>query len=692
MLLCFVLKREDFKLLENYILLNIMFAFYIIAGFLALVFTTNPRLANIIPNLFSTVAALVGIVLSLNILLTNAPSAEQYIISGTIPYLPFTLNIDKLAAFFLLALSVLTSCVSLYSIGYLQHYYGKKNLAIFNLLYNLFIIAMILVFTAGNMAFFLIAWEVMSLASYFLVTFENEHKENLRAGLIYLVMTHLGTAFLIIAMALIFSYSNSLELSALGSSLPPNIKNIAFLLFMLGFGTKAGIMPLHIWLPLAHPAAPSNISALMSGIMIKTAIYGILRFIIVLLGPGAAWWGTTIMILGIISAVLGITFALSENNLKRLLAYSSIENMGIILIGLGLAMTAFNNHYSTLAALALFASLFHIFNHCLFKGALFLGAGSLHYATHSKDLEDMGGLMKKMPYTGLFFLLSSLAISALPPFNGFVSEWLTYQALFTNLALAPTGIKLLSLLAVAGLALTGGMAAACFVKVIGIAFLGLPRSKRASSAQEVPALMYGPIAILTFFCLLVGIFPRLFGIVPASLTQQLLGTNPLGSLAGDFVLLTAPLSFNNNPVFPAVALLLLLALLAGAWLFTVLVSGKKNERTFGTWDCGYPTLTSRTQYTSTGFSKPFRIVLRAFYHPYRELKLEKGPSPYYPHSMRYVVSTQPIIENYIYRPVARMFTHLARLIRLRVQTGSVHIYLIYIFVTLIVLLVYNGLN
>lgn len=679
-------------LLETHLLLYIMFTLYIIAGVLALLFSTNPRRANVIPNLLSTAGALTGVVLSLTILLSGADLTEKFLLSGTIPYLHFTLTIDRLAAFFLLALSILTVCVSLYSIGYLQHYFGKKNIAIFNILYNLFIIAMILVFTAGNMAFFLIAWEVMSLVSYFLVIFENENKENLRAGLIYLVMTHLGTAFIIIAIALISAYSGSMELTALGNKIPANIKNIAFILFLIGFGTKAGIMPLHIWLPLAHPAAPSNISALMSGIMIKTAIYGILRFIFVVLGPGVAWWGTTIMILGVISAVLGITFALAENNLKRLLAYSSIENMGIILIGLGLALTSFNSNFETLAALALFASLFHTFNHTLFKGALFLGAGSLHYATHTKDLEYMGGLMKKMPLTGFFFLISSLAISALPPFNGFVSEWLTYQALFTNLAQATAGLKLLSILAVAGLALTGGMAAACFVKVIGIAFLGLPRSRHASDAQEVPAVMYGSIGILTAFCLLLGIFPRFFGVIPGSLTEQLLGVNPLVGLTGELVLLTAPMSFNSNQVFPAVVLLLFLVLLAGVMFFTYLAGGKKQERTVGTWDCGFPALNPRMQYTATGFSKPFRIVLRVFYRPQRELKLEQGVTPYYPHSMRYVVSIQPVIENYIYRPVARIFTHSARVIRLKVQTGSVHSYLIYIFVTLVVLLAYNGLN
>jgi len=684
--------REDLMLPGDYTLFILMLVLYTAAGLLALFFYQRPQRANAVSNLVAATASLCGIFFALQVLLNETGRVLTLTLQGTIPYLSFTLTIDKLAAFFILALAVLTFAVSLYSVGYLQHYYGKKNIALFGILYNLFIIAMVLVFTAGNMAFFLLAWEMMSLVSYFLVIFENEQKENLRSGLIYLVMTHLGTALIMIAMAFTATYSGSLEITALGNSLPAPVKDLCFVLFFLGFGTKAGIVPLHIWLPLAHPAAPSNVSALMSGIMIKTAIYGILRFVFILLGPGAAWWGTVIMIAGLISAVLGITFALAENNIKRLLAYSSIENMGIILIGLGLALSAAGSNQDSLAALAVLAALFHTLNHSLFKGVLFLGAGSLHYATHSKDLENMGGLLKKMPYAGLFFLLASLAIAALPPFNGFVSEWLTYQALFANLFKDPAGLKLLSILAVAGLALTGGMTAACFVKVNGIAFLGLPRTTQAEKAREVPVIMYIPMALLTLLCLLCGLFPRFFGVLPGSLVQQLTGLDPLGGLHGKLVLLTMPLIFNANTVLPVFLLILFLALLAGVWLLVLGLGGKSQVRCYTTWDCGFPSLNARMQYSATGFSKPFRIVLRALYRPYRELQVEQGASPYYPRSMRYVVSTQPVFENYIYRPIANLFTRSARLIKLKVQTGSVHIYLIYIFVALVVLLSYNGVN
>ncbi|MDD3350714.1 MAG: proton-conducting transporter membrane subunit, partial [Eubacteriales bacterium] len=293
---------------------------------------------------------------------------------STIPFLTFELKMDALSAFFVLALSILVLCVSIYSIDYLSHYIGKRPLGLFHFLYALFILSMMFVLTSSNALFFYIAWEVMALVSYFLVIFESEKEENRKAGALYVVMTHLATAFLLGGFMIVYRYTGSFDLFGSAEAVPELVKNIVFLFFVIGFGTKAGMIPLHIWLPYAHPAAPSNVSALMSGIMIKTAVYGLARFVIGFLGIEQTWWGVLILSLGIISAVLGVAYALMEQNIKRLLAFSSVENMGIILIGMGAAMIALSKGNSFVAALALTACLFHTLNHSLFKGGLFLGA------------------------------------------------------------------------------------------------------------------------------------------------------------------------------------------------------------------------------------------------------------------------------------------------------------------------------
>lgn len=674
------------------IFFHLMLFLYLSAALVSLLFARTHRFANIIANLFSMAASLCGVAFSLSFFAGTTKQITLLSWADSVPYLAFSLNADSLSAFFIFCLTLLAFCVSLYSLGYLQHYYGSRPVGLFNLLYNLFLLSMALLFTSRNIISFLVFWELMSLFSYALVVFEAEHPENSRAGLLYLIMTHLGTAFLVVAFMLIYQYTGSLEIGPAGSAIPPFWQNVVFVLLLVGFGIKAGVIPLHIWLPYAHPAAPSNVSALMSGIMIKTAVYGLIRFVLIVLGASAPWWGTVVLLAGAVSAVLGVAYALMEHNFKRLLAYHSIENIGIILIGLGISLYAAANHHPAAAGLALLASLFHLLNHTLFKGALFLGAGSLHYATHTKDIEELGGLMKKMPYTGFLFILASLSISAIPPFNGFVSEWLTYQSLFLNLTLAGSGLKLLSMLAVAALALAGALAAACFVKLIGISFLGLPRSEHAKEAMEVPYSMLAGMGILTFFCLIFGIFPRLVTVPLDRVNGDLLAVSVLPALQGDSFFLYYPLEFNGSLISPASLLLFGLVLFAAVVAVVKLLGGKTGEKTYGTWDCGFGTLNSHMQYSATGFSKPIRIVFRGLYRPTRELQCEPGPSPYYHQSMRYVVSTQPIFEKYFYHPVTRSFTCWARKVRLAVQTGSVHTYLVYIFVALVALLLYNRLG
>ncbi len=673
-------------------LIYLMLAFYVLSAVIALVLSSKQRAGNVVSQVLSSVAALVGIISSIMHILHGPETVQVFSLTTAIPYISLYAVIDRLSSFFILTLSILAFCVSIYSIGYTSHYYGKRNVGLFNCLYNLFILTMVFVFMSGNTIFFLISWELMSLTSYFLVIFEAEQVQNQRAGLIYLIMTHIGTAFLFIAFMLLYKFTGSFGMDVDTQEIAAVIRNIIFVLFFVGFGTKAGMIPLHVWLPYAHPAAPSNVSALMSGIMIKTAIYGLLRFGMFVLGPESAWWGLMILSTGTVSTVLGVAYALMEHNIKRLLAYHSIENIGIIMIGLGISFIAYAASNMVLCSLALMAALFHLLNHTLFKGALFLTAGSVQFATHTKDIEELGGLMKRMPYTGIFVLVASLSISAIPPFNGFVSEWMTYQSLIMNIGASSFGLKIISILSAAALAMAGAMAAACFVKLIGISFLGLPRSENALQAKEVPFVMNAGVGLLVLLCTVFGVFPFLIIQLLEKVNAGLFGGAVGGHLQGGIVFVWYPLVVSNYSISPLAVLVVGILVFAVIAVVVRYLSRAAKERVYGTWDCGFDGLNSRTQYSATGFSKPFRIIWRFIYRPTRELRVEKGLSAYYPKSLRYVVSTESMIEKYFYSPAADMFTRFARRTRLFVQTGSVHTYLIYLFVAILVLFVYNSLT
>jgi hydrogenase-4 component B len=611
--------------------------------------------------------------------------------SSSVPFLAVDITIDNLSAFFLLGLSVLVLCVSVYSLGYISHYYGKRNVGLFNFLYATFILSMFLVITAGNAVFFFVVWEIMSVLSYFLVVFESEHEENQKAGTFYIIMTHIGASFLLIGFMMMFHYTNSFDIFADSAAIPELAKHVMFILFLIGFGTKAGVIPLHIWLPKAHPAASSNVSALMSGIMIKTAIYGLVRFVLFYLNIQHTWWGILILTIGIISSVLGVAYALMEHNIKRLLALSSIENIGIIFIGLGVCFIAFAQHNLLIGALALTASLFHSFNHTLFKGGLFLGAGAIQYATHTKDIEQLGGLIKKMPVTALFMLCFSLAISAIVPFNGFVSEWLTYQSLFATISLGKTGINILSILGAAALALSGALAAVCFVKLFGISFLGQPRSQHGADAKEVPLTMQLGMGILSFICLVIGIAPSSFLHLVNKVVWDLTGTSIAGELQGEWFFVYYPVTISGNSIAPLTLLLALALVMIFSLGALRLIGGKYLERKYGTWDCGFQELNARMQYSATGFSKPLRIVFRILYRPGRKLEMEEGPSPYFPASLEYKITTESIFEKYLYKPILETVNKFSLKTKLSIQTGSIHMYLLYILITMLALMFYNRL-
>jgi hydrogenase-4 component B len=627
-------------------------------------------------------------------------AASAAAISGRSPALidlPFgnsifswSIRIDPLSAYFNLTLCVLAAAVSVYSFGYLKEMEGRRNLGAFGFFFNLLLLSLALVFTASNAFFFLVAWEVMALSSYFLISFEHEKEKTRNAGMLFLIMSHAGTGLLLIAFLVLASASGSLEFSSfhlLASSLTPLRQGFVFLLFLFGFGVKAGLVPLHIWLPDAHPVAPSNVSALMSGIVIKTGIYGMARVFFDFYGAPPMWMGTVVLGLGVASALLGVLYALMAHDLKRLLAWHSIENIGIILMGFGAALMFRSLGQANLAALALIAALYHTLNHAIFKGLLFLGAGSVVQATHTRNMEKMGGLIRRMPVTALCFLVGAVAISGLPPLNGFVSEWLTYQALLAGFGTTQSLTRLMFPIAGSLLALTAALAAACFVKAFAIPFLALPRSEEAAEAREASNPMLAGMAVLAVGCVALGFGATWFVRVFDPITQQALGVRASLALVTAHGWALSPGIAHGGTI--STAGIALLFLIGGAAFALPLALRWKRRSVIGpVWDCGLPGLTADNEYTATAFSKPLRMIFSALYRPRREIQAEYEVSPHYPSAIRFESEIERTFEKRLYGPLRDRIMAAANRMK-GIQAGSINIYLAYIFITLILLLLFG---
>ena len=612
-----------------------------------------------------------------------------------LPFLQYSLRLDPLSAFFLLALSLLALCVSTFSIGYLRHGVAARHPGIFCFYFNLMLLALTLVFTASNVLFFLVAWELVVVTSYFLVITDHESEEARSGGMLYMLMSRGGTGLLYLGFLLLATAAGSMDFQALhgaGGRLTPALAAAAFLLFFFGFGVKAGIIPLHIWLPAAHPVAPSNVSALMSGIVIKTGIYGMARVFFDFYGDAPVWAGMLVLVAGVVAALLGVLYALMEHDLKRLLAYHSIENIGIILMGFGSALLFRSFGHPQLAALALVAGLFHTLNHGVFKCLLFLGAGSVLQGAKTRNMEEMGGLIRRMPWTAFYFLIGAVAISGLPPLNGFVSEWFTYQGLLAGFGATQTLTRIAFPIAGALLALTAALAAACFVKAFGITFLALPRSENAKQATEAPLSMTAGMAGLAIACVAFGLGATWIVPLFAPITQQTLGVQITGQLvAGNGFLLSAGTVQNGSvsPLVIALALIGLALVPLGLWLVLGRRNGVRSKSVTGpTWDCGLPGLTAANEYTATAFSKPLRMIFSALFRPKREIQAEFDVSRYYPKAIHFESEIQPTFETHVYAPIQKGILALAERMR-RIQTGGIHAYLAYIFVTLILLLIFG---
>jgi hydrogenase-4 component B len=636
--------------------------------------------------------ALLGGLLELcaSILSLRSGAQAHWEIPAGVPFLVYGFRLDALSAYFILILSLLAVAVSIYSLGYVRSFEQKRTAGILGFFYNVLLASLTAVFTASNAFFFLIAWEAMALSAYCLVSFHHREESTRNAGVLYFVMSHAGTGCLLAGFLLLSAQAGSLEFSsfaAAGAQLTGPWQAAIFLLFFAGFGVKAGIIPLHIWLPEAHPVAPSNISALMSGIVIKCGIYGMARTFFEFLGMPPLWAGTMVLIVGVVSSLLGVLYALMEHDLKRLLAYHSIENIGIILIGFGAAMMFLSLGYQRLAAIALIAGLYHTMNHAIFKCLLFLGAGSVLHGAQTRNMEEMGGLIARMPRTAFCFLVGAIAISGLPPLNGFVSEWLTYQALLAGFGTTESLTRVLFPVAGALLALTAALAATCFVKAFGITFLALPRSENAERARESDSFMVTAMALLAVACVALGLGATLFLPVFDGITARLAGAEVSHDLisAGGLALSAGSARGTVSPAGIAATLVFLSAIPGLLWA----LRGSKGKRVTGpTWDCGLPGLTSENEYTAFAFSKPLRMIFAALYQPRREIQAEYEVSLYYPKTIRFESEIESPFEERLYVPVQRVILALARRMR-GIQAGSIHAYLAYIFVTLILLLLYG---
>ena len=626
------------------------------------------------------VSAVVSLLLAAAGLVALSAAPQTLVLPLGLPDLPFHLRLDALSAFFLILLGTASAGVSLFGSGYFRHL-DDKTLRLLCLEYHLFLAGMALVMLADDAYMFMVAWEVMALSSYFLVTTDHAIPDIRKAGFLYLLIAHVG------AIAILLSFGVMQGGHGIGAYTFDAMRNAtltsfwasaAFLLALFGFGAKAGVLPMHVWLPEAHPAAPSPVSALMSGVMLKTAIYGILRVTFDLLGTQLWWWGVLALGLGLATAIFGVMFAAVQADMKRLLAYSSIENIGLLLAGIGLTLIFHVYDKDTLAALALIATLYHSLNHAMFKSLLFVGTGSILHATGERNMGRMGGLIRKMPWAAWLMLVGVLAISGLPPLNGFVSEWLLLQAFLLSPGLPNDYINMLVPVAAAVVALAAALAAYVMVKFYGVIFLGQPREASLEHAHDAGTWERIGMGWLALACVGLGLAPVFVVHQLDQVAQMLLGTQ-LGNAANNWVFLT-PMDIERASYSP---LYFLLAVLGVMLLTSLLVRRLYHGRVrrSAPWDCGFPAQNARMQDTAEGFGQPIRRIFQPFFSIEREV-----PTPFDTHP-RYHGKSEDRLWVILYQPIQHLTEKLAAMAGL-LQHGRIHLYLTYTFATLVVLLLF----
>lgn len=580
-------------------------------------------------------------------------------------------RIDGLAAFFLLAVFTVSLLATVYSFHYMNSSEKSLSTAVNYFFFSLLIAAMALVVTAANMITFMLAWEIMSLSSFFLVIHDYQTAENRHAGYLYFIFSHVGAMFIMAAFGIMYGHTGSFGFDAEGLS--QTAKMLIFIFAFIGFGSKAGVFPFHVWLPHAHPAAPSHISAVMSGVMIKTGIYGILRIYSVL-DLHMPSMGVMVLFFGIISGILGVVYALGQHDLKRLLAYHSVENIGIILIGIGIGMIGVEARNPVMAALGFAGGLLHVLNHAIFKSLLFMGAGVVLHKTGTRSIDALGGLLKNMKITGVTFLIGSLAISGLPPFNGFVSEFFIYMGSFKGIPVAETSVFVFSLLAIVSLAVIGGLALACFTKVVGVVFQGEPRSQAAQDVSEKGMFMLLPMVLLAGACAVIGLYPGAF------MYMAVKGVSSLGLDYGRIPMELFARMSSNITLGATIFLAIVLIILAFRHIF---YQGKTIGSS-GTWGCGFTQPTTRMQYTGSSYA----ASILEFFSPVAVLQEDHPPvKGLFPKATHYHSHIHDIIELHLDRMVVKPVLWLFDRLRW-IQHGDIHLYIGYILLAIVVLLLF----
>jgi len=636
----------------------------------------RPGSVSYVGRVLFPLGALTSVALAIVAGASLALPAEQATLLIGLPDLPFHVRLDPLSRVFLVLLGAASAGVSIFAAGYFRKGQGTAP-GVLGLQYHLFLASMGFVLLADDAYAFMVAWETMALSSYFLVTAQHGIPEIRSAGFLYLLIAHLGAISILLCFGILQGGTWQFTFDAMrAADLSPAWAAAAFGLALFGFGAKAGLLPMHVWLPEAHPAAPSPVSALMSGVMLKTAIYGVLRVTFDLLGDPAWWWGLAPVVLGLATALLGVVFAAVQTDMKRLLAYSSIENIGVLFTGIGLAIVFQGVGMQSLATLALIAVLYHALNHAFMKSLLFLGTGAVLHATGERNLGRLGGLIHRMPWVAWLTLVGVLAIAGLPPLNGFVSEWLLLQAFLFSHEVPHQFVNMLLPLGAAIIALAAALAAYVMVKFFGVIFLGQPREAALARAQDAGGYEKMGLAWLAIGCVLLGLFPaQVIGALGAA-TVQLIGVAPAAEASPWWML--APLPGRQVSYAPLVLLAVMLVVLAATSILVRRVYRRKVRRA-PAWDCGFGRSDARMQDTAEGFGQPIRHIFQAFFTIEREL-----PAPF-DRAPRYRVVVGDRIWRALYEPVGGIVQRIANSLAW-LQQGRISAYLMYSFITLIVLL------
>ena len=666
------------------------------------------------------VGGLGAVVVGLGVL-SGAP-APGATFETNLPFGALSLHLNTLSAFFLTVIGLISLPVAIYSIGYLGHSAGVRRLRAFGALINLLLLSLVLIVAAADAIVFLMAWETMAFLSYLMVNFDYEETRVIRSSYLMLAVSELGTIGILVAFLLLYQASGSFGFDALRAAAPTlsvPLRSAVFLLAFFGFGAKAGVLPLQLWLPEAHPAAPSHISALLSAVIIKLGIYGMLLFLLDFLGGSVvapAWWGLTILSIGALTALIGILYAVVQDDLKRVLAYSSIENIGIILAGLGATLTFRAYHLTALATIAAIATLYQVLNHAVYKGLLFLGAGSVQHATGTRELAKLGGLIRLMPWTALFFIVAALAISAVPPLNGYISEWMLLETLLQSFAIPDTLTKVVMAASGGILVLTAGIAVTAFVRACGVGLLALPRTKQAATAHESPLSMRLAMGFLAFFCLALGVLPTLVIPVLDHVAAPLLGQSVLNQVVpplftnhpGDYQLLVTLggglfrgwLPVNGLVVIAAPGfstidspsyLFLAELLLVGIVLLVLRAIRPIGSRRVGrVWAGGIPRFEASMTYTGLAYSNPLRIIFNGLYRSHVRSVITAAAARDQEGRISYQQEIPPPFERRLYQPLLRFWEGLTRR-ALIVQSGNVNQYVAYIFFIVLLVLILRAI-